>query len=98
MENTTEPQPLTETEIEAIGRIEVDQDWHNDAQSRIAHAEVLLDRISYDIETVPAQAREHAADLLDSAIEALSRMARRFSSLDPDPAAQEPPSEPRRYA
>ena len=89
--DTTAYQPFTEAEIEAIGRIEADQDWHNDAQSRIAHAEVLLDRISYDIDTVPAQAREHAADLLDSAIEALTRMARRFSSLDPDPAAQQPP-------
>ena len=89
--DTTAYQPFTEAEIEAIGRIEADQDWHNDAQSRLAHAEALLQRISQDIETVPAQAREHAADLLDSAIEALTRMARRFSSLDPDPAAQQPP-------
>ena len=89
--NTTKHQPLTQTEIEAIHRTEADQDWHNDAQSRLAHAEALLERISQDIETVPAQARDHAADLLDSAIEQLSRMARRFSSVEPDPAAQQPP-------
>lgn len=89
--NTTAYQPFTETQIKAISSLEADQDWHNDAQSRIAHAESLLDRISQDIDTVPAQAREHAADLLDSAIEALTRMARRFSSVQPDPPAQQPP-------
>ena len=89
--DTTADKPLTQTEIQAIGRVEADHHWHNEAQSRLAHADALLQRISQDIETVPAQAREHAADLLDSAIEQLSRTARRFSSVEPDPAAQEPP-------
>lgn len=35
--------------------------------------------------TVPTHARAHVTDLLDSVIEQMIQMARRFSSLDPDP-------------
>lgn len=96
--NTTKHQPLTQTEIEAIHRTEADQDWHNDAQSRLAHADALLQHISQDIETVPAQAREHAADMLDSVIDLLERMNRRFSPLGPNQRPRSHPSEPRRHA
>lgn len=36
---TTTYQSFTEAEIEAICAIETDQDWHSQAQPRIAHAD-----------------------------------------------------------
>ncbi|GAA4829661.1 hypothetical protein [Garicola koreensis] len=89
--DTTAYQPFTEAELEAMRAIEADQDWHNEAQARIAHADALLERISQDIETVPAHARAHAADMLDSVIDLLERMNSRFSPKGAEPTPQEPP-------
>lgn len=91
MDTPTNYRPYSSTELETIHAIEADQDWHNDAQSRIAHADALLQRIGDHIDTVPAHRRAHAADMLDSVIDLLERTSRRFAPLGPEAPAHDPP-------
>lgn len=60
------------------------QDHH---QSRLAHAQALLDHIGHDIDTMADHRREDPADMLDSVIDLLERTSRRFSPAGPEPTA-----------
>jgi len=88
--NTTDHQQSYLEEAAAIDRMQADFAWANDAQGGVAHAEALLGQISHTIETVPAHNREHITDLLETAVEALTRITRRL----PQPAAPTPSEDP----
>lgn len=90
--DTTEYQPYSTEEIEAMRAADAEEEWIGQATIRLNQAQQLLDDISKVIETIEPQRREHAADLLDTAIETLTRITKRFPS--PAAAAATPSEDP----
>lgn len=77
--------------IDAIESLETEHDWTSYAHCRIAQAENLLTETSEVIDTLEPQSREHAADLLDTAIETLTRLTTRFPASSSTTPGQYPP-------
>ncbi|GAA2038359.1 hypothetical protein GCM10009720_18520 [Yaniella flava] len=65
--------------------------WHSYINQRLDRANTLLETISTTIETVDPHNREHAADLLDAAIQNLQRLHDRFG---PPPTQDDPDNPP----
>lgn len=90
MNTTTTPDHATETEHtdpdSAAGT-----DWEGYLAVRTDLAGSLLDDLTDALETVKPGDREHAADLLDSAIEILERLTKRFPPPRTEPAPPNPP-------
>ncbi|UVI34752.1 hypothetical protein [Brevibacterium spongiae] len=82
----------TEDQEPASGNaIDATEDWVAYISQRLNDAQDLLDGISVTIESVQPSGREHAADLIDSAIEDLQRLRRRFGPTEPDYGPGDPP-------
>lgn len=64
--------------------LDAEEEWIGYINSRLNHATTLLDDIATTIETIQPRNREHAADLLDAAIETLTRLQRRYEPHQPD--------------
>lgn len=67
------------------------EEWTGYAMLRLNDTQVLLDDIGQVIETVEPARREHAADLLDAAIELLTRLRTRLPPGEARPPGPEPP-------
>ncbi|WP_137826852.1 hypothetical protein [Brevibacterium sp. 2SA] len=68
-----------------------DDEWTGYAMVRLDDAYRLLDEIGEVIETIEPSRREHASDLLDSAIELLTRLRKRLPPGEPGPPVLGPP-------
>ena len=70
---------------------DADDEWTGHAMARLDEAQRLLDEIGEVIETIEPGRREHAADLLDSAIETLTRLRKRLPPGGSGPPEPNPP-------
>ena len=83
--------PELDQALQAEAQWAAEDHWLGAINQRLNHATSLLNPISSSIETVDPDRREHAADLLDTVIDALQRLHDRFGPPQRDDDPDDPP-------